>query len=56
MNKTRTKLTSVNVDRDNHQKFKIACISNGITFQKLVNIAIEMYLNDDNFKKIIDNK
>ena len=55
MNKN-TKLTSVNVNTKNHRNFKMACITNGITFQKLVNIAIEMYLNDDNFKKMIDNK
>ena len=55
MNK-KTKLTSVNVNTKNHKQFKIACIANGITFQKLVNVAIDLYLNDKQFRDTIDNK
>lgn len=49
-------LTSVNVDRKNHKQFKVMCIENGITFQKLVNIAMELYLRDKDFRKLINNK
>tara|TARA_B100001564_G_C20550081_1_gene628665 strand:- start:846 stop:1016 length:171 start_codon:yes stop_codon:yes gene_type:complete len=56
MNKTNTKLTSVNVDKENHKKFKVLCIQNNITFQKLVNIAVEMYINDDSFRELITKR
>ncbi len=56
MNKANTKLTSVNVDKDNHKKFKMLCIQDNITFQKLVNIAVEMYINDDKFREIVTKR
>ncbi len=49
-------LTSVNVDRKNHKQFKVMCIEDGITFQQLVNVAIELYLNDKEFRKLINKK
>lgn len=49
-------LTSVNVDKQNHKEFKILCIQEGITFQLLVNIAVEMYLKDLEFRKLIKKK
>ena len=56
MNKTQTKLTSVNVDKNNHKKFKMLCIQDNITFQKLVNIAIDMYINDVEFRELISKR
>ncbi len=56
MEKNRTKLTSVNVDKRNHRQFKIMCIEHNITFQLLVNKCIEMYVNDIEFRKLINNK
>jgi len=53
MSKNNTKLTSVNVNKDNHKKFKVLCIQDNITFQKLVNIAVDMYINDNEFRQII---
>jgi hypothetical protein len=50
-----TRLTSVNVDKHNHREFKVMCIKDGITFQKLVNVAIELYLHDKDFRKKINN-
>tara|TARA_R110002073_G_scaffold138287_1_gene287809 strand:- start:4737 stop:4913 length:177 start_codon:yes stop_codon:yes gene_type:complete len=47
-------LTSVNVDRKNHKTFKVLCIENNITFQQLVNLAIEMYIYDEEFRKTIN--
>jgi len=55
MNK-KTHLTSVNVDREIHREFKILCIKENITFQKVVNTTIKLYLTDKKFRKIINNK
>ena len=49
MSKNTKLLTSVNVDKTNHREFKVLCIQNGITFQKLVNAAVELYLQDKDF-------
>ena len=51
MNKHTKKLTSVNVDKGIHKEFKILCIKEGMTFQKLVNLTLEMYIKDKNFRK-----
>ena len=56
MERNKKLLTSVNVDRQNHKQFKMLCIENGITFQQLVNVAIEMYLHDEKFRTIINKK
>lgn len=56
MDKNTKLLTSVNVNKTNHREFKMLCIKNNITFQKLVNIAVEMYLQDKDFRKLINNK
>jgi len=56
MNKSKQKLTSVNVNKDNHQKFKVLCIQNDITFQKLVNTAMDLYINDVTFRELISKR
>ena len=48
------KLTSVNVDKNYHKKFKILCIKENITFQKLVNISLEKYVNDKGYRSSIN--
>ena len=48
------KLTSVNVDKDYHKKFKILCIKENITFQKLVNISLEKYVNNKEYRNNIN--
>ena len=48
-------LTSVNVNRKNHKAFKVMCIENGITFQQLVNVSVELYLKDKKFRELIKN-
>ena len=50
MDKHRKRLTSVNVDKTMHREFKILCIKEGITFQKLVNLTLEMYIKDKDFR------
>lgn len=56
MGKQNKLLTSVNVDKKNHREFKVMCIENNITFQKLVNVAMEMYLTDSKFRKLINKR
>ena len=52
----KTKLTSVNVNHKNRKAFKKIAIDEEITFQKLVNIALEMYVNDNRFRKMINKR
>ena len=47
------KLTSVNVNDNNRKEFKKLAIDEDITFQKLVNIALELYITDVKFRKAI---
>lgn len=54
MNKQKTKLTSVNICDSNRKSFKKLAIDENITFQKLVNISLELYLHDVKFRKMIN--
>ena len=51
-----TKLTSVNVNKSNHKEFKILSIRENITFQTLVNIVLEKYVNDNKFRNMINEE
>ena len=51
----RTKLTSVKVVQDFYNQFKIMCIDNKMTLQKLTNRALQLYANDTTFKQQIDS-
>ena len=53
MSKDRKRLTSVSVVAKNLKEFKVVCLQDGITLQLVVNKAIQLYLNDDSFKKLI---
>lgn len=48
-------LTSVKIDTDLFDKFKIECIKRKFSFQKLSERAIHLYLTDDEFKRQIHN-
>ena len=48
-------LTSVKVHGDIFEEFKMASIKNKFLFQKLVNRAIHLYLNSDEFRNQIHN-
>ena len=48
-------LTTVKIDIDLFEKFKIECIIRKFTFQKLSERAIHLYLTDDEFKKQVHN-
>ncbi len=50
------KLTSVNVNDNNRKEFKKLAIDEEITFQKLVNIALELYITDVKFRKAINKR
>ena len=54
MNDANYKLTTVKVLSENYSKFKLNTIDSPMTLQKLVNRAIEQYLNDQDFKKQLD--
>ena len=51
-----TKLTSVNVNDNIRKEFKKIAIDDDITIQKLVNIALELYTKDEQFRKTINKR
>jgi hypothetical protein len=48
-------LTSVKLDVDLFENFKIECIKRKFSFQKLSERAIHFYLTDEEFRKKIHN-
>lgn len=54
MNDANYKLTTVKVLSENYSKFKMKTVDSNMTLQKLVNRAIEQYLNDGDFEKKLD--
>jgi hypothetical protein len=48
-------LTSVKIDSELFDEFKIACVRHKFSFQKLAERAIHLYLTDDGFRKEIRN-
>ena len=51
MAKGNLKLTSVKVDVDVFEEFKVECLRDKYTLQKLVNTSLVLYLNDEDFRK-----
>ena len=49
-------LTSVKVQSDLFENFKIECVRRKFSFQKLADQAIYLYLTNDDFKKQITNQ
>jgi hypothetical protein len=49
------KLTSVKIDGDLWEEFKIECIKRKFSFQKLSERAIELYMTDEEFRRKITN-
>lgn len=56
MAKGNLKLTSVKVDTDIFEEFKVDCLRDKFTLQKLVNASLFLYLNDEEFRNTIRNK
>ena len=49
-------LTSVKVQSDLFNDFKVECVRRKFSFQKLADRAIFLYLTDDDFRKKITNQ
>ena len=59
MSEKNQQLTSVKLDKELFEQFKIECIKRKFSFQKLSERAIHLYLTNDDFKKqipIINNE
>jgi hypothetical protein len=48
-------LTSVKLDKDLFEQFKVECIKRKFSFQKLSERAVHLYLTDDSFRKQVHN-
>ena len=48
-------LTSVKVQSDLFENFKIECVKRKFSFQKLADRAIHLYLSNEDFRKQINN-
>lgn len=55
MKKANEQLTSVNVDKELFENFKIECVKRKFSLNKLVDSAIYLYINDENFRKQVTN-
>lgn len=48
-------LTSVKLDKDLFEQFKVECIKRKFSFQKLSERAVHLYLTDETFRKQLHN-
>jgi hypothetical protein len=48
-------LTSVKVDKDLFDTFKLECVKRKFSLNKLVNRAMDLYLNSEEFRKQVTN-
>jgi hypothetical protein len=55
MSEKNQQLTSVKIDTDLFDKFKIECIKRKFSFQKLSERAIHLYLTNEEFRKQVHN-
>ena len=44
------RLTSVHVDKSDHDKFKHLCVEHKITFQMLVSKVLKKFVDDETFR------
>ena len=49
-------LTSVKIQTDLFENFKIECVKGKFSFQKLADRAVYLYLTDEDFRKKITNQ
>jgi hypothetical protein len=49
------KLTSVKIDNELWDKFRIECIKRKFSFQKLSERAVDLYMTDEEFRRTITN-
>ncbi len=50
-----SKLTSVKIIESLYNKFKVESIGTKMTLQKLTNRCVDLYLNDNEFKELVDS-
>ena len=50
------KLTSVKVDEELFDSFKIECVKRKFSFQKLADRSLFLYLSDEDFRKKINSQ
>lgn len=55
MAKIETKLTTVKIVKEVYSKFKRISFDSNITLQKLVNRSVHKYIDDEDFRKEINN-
>jgi hypothetical protein len=56
MAKNEMTLTSVKIQSDLFENFKIECVKRKFSFQKLADRAIYLYLTDEDFRKQVTNQ
>jgi hypothetical protein len=49
------KLTSVKIDEELWDNFRVECIKRKFSFQKLSERAIDLYMNNEEFRKMVTN-
>ena len=55
MSKKEMTLTSVKIQSDLFETFKIECVKRKFSFQKLADRSIHLYLTDETFRKQLHN-
>ena len=55
-NKAKMTLTSVKVQSNLFEDFKIECVKRKFSFQKLADRSLFLYLTDEDFRKKINNQ
>ena len=55
MSEKNQQLTSVKLDKDLFEQFKVECIKRKFSFQKLSERAVHLYLTSDDFRNQIHN-
>lgn len=53
MAKRNEKLTSVKVDVDLFENFKVECLRDKFTLHQLVNKSLKLYLSDEEFRNLL---
>jgi|TARA_Y100000114_G_scaffold99261_1_gene92438 hypothetical protein len=54
-NKKPMTLTSVKIQSDLFENFKIECVRRKFSFQKLADRSVHLYLTDEDFRKKVSN-
>jgi len=50
------KLTSVKVEKDLLEKFKVECVKRKFTFQKLADRSLFLYLTDEKYRRLLHDQ